>query len=158
MRIFRSFPYFISLCPRLLQTLLLEAPHRSTPTPAARSAAPINGRDCTKESLRNDLAIAGFQGLGVAKRYCGTIFNGNNSFARAENSERAEIYSNSELDRHLEQLSPSDSLHLDLPIAIPSLYPSFRTGIHWTVEDVRGQVGLGVNPGVREQSADGGSA
>ena len=63
-RIFRSFPYFISLCPRLLQTLLLEAPHRSTPTPAARSAAPINGRDCTKESLRNDLAIAGFQGVG----------------------------------------------------------------------------------------------
>ncbi len=47
---------------------------------------------------------------------------------------------------------------LDQPIAIPSLYPSFRTGIHWTVEDVRGQVGLGVNPGVREQSADGGSA
>ena len=52
MRIFRSFPYFISLCPRLLQTLLLEAPHSSTPTPAARSAA-------------------------VAKRYGVTIFNGN---------------------------------------------------------------------------------
>ena len=48
-RIFRGFPYFVSLCPRLLQVLLLEAPHRSAPTPAARSAASINGRDCTKE-------------------------------------------------------------------------------------------------------------
>ncbi len=29
---------------------------------------------------------------------------------------------------------------------IPSLYPSFRTGIHWTVRDIRGQVSREIHP------------
>ena len=28
---------------------------------------------------------------------------------------------------------------------IPSLYPSFRTGIHWTVGDIRGQVSRAIH-------------
>ena len=55
--------------------------------------------------------------------------------------------------RILQKAPNNNRLTIDQPASVPSLNPSCCTGIHWTIQDVRGQVFRLINPGVTTSGA-----